>query len=100
MFSLHYWFLPGLGIEKAVRDLQRCSVSFGRYRTLLNEEFEESYKKLKQVSILSENNGSFLCYVPSWYTMPISAWLNTIWSKVRYLSTLSKNDVISSVRKL
>ena len=37
------------GIEKASRDLQRCTVSFGRYKNLLNEEIEESYKRVKQV---------------------------------------------------
>jgi len=36
------------GIEKASRDLQRCTVSFGRYRTLLNDEINDSYKRIKE----------------------------------------------------
>lgn len=35
-------------IEKASRDLQRCTVSFGRYRTLLNDEINDSYKRIKE----------------------------------------------------
>ncbi|XP_078489503.1 spermatogenesis-associated serine-rich protein 2 [Ciona intestinalis] len=35
-------------IEKATKDLQRCSASFGRYRSLLNDEINDSYKRIKQ----------------------------------------------------
>jgi len=50
------------GIEKAVRDLQRCAVSFGRYKTLLNDEINDSYKRIKQVS-LSTLGIIFYCFV-------------------------------------
>nr|CAB3266523.1 SPATS2-like protein [Phallusia mammillata] len=35
-------------IEKAVKDLQRCTVSYGRYKNLLNGEIQDSYKRIKQ----------------------------------------------------
>ncbi|XP_054575081.1 spermatogenesis-associated serine-rich protein 2 isoform X2 [Eptesicus fuscus] len=38
----------GSNIEKSVKDLQRCTVSLGRYRVVVKEEMDASIKKMKQ----------------------------------------------------
>ncbi|XP_036312665.1 spermatogenesis-associated serine-rich protein 2 isoform X1 [Pipistrellus kuhlii] len=38
----------GSNIEKSVKDLQRCTVSLGRYRVVVKEEMDASLKKMKQ----------------------------------------------------
>ncbi|XP_069790627.1 SPATS2-like protein isoform X2 [Narcine bancroftii] len=37
----------GTGIEKSVKDLQRCTVSLARYQLLIKEEMDVSVKKIK-----------------------------------------------------
>ncbi|KAJ1187333.1 hypothetical protein NDU88_004110 [Pleurodeles waltl] len=37
----------GTNVEKSVKDLQRCTVSLGRYRMMVKEEMDTSVKKIK-----------------------------------------------------
>ncbi|CAK8674044.1 spermatogenesis-associated serine-rich protein 2-like [Clavelina lepadiformis] len=53
-------------IEKASKDLQRCVVSFGRYKTLLNEEINDSYRRIKKtfeelLGVLNDREVTLIC---------------------------------------
>lgn len=41
------WFFSG--IEKSVKDLHRQTVALERFRMILNEEVDKTYKRIKSV---------------------------------------------------